>query len=132
MTIALTELRWNLEETFWKETTMTLQLNNQMFYSCVLPFFFSSRNTVHPELWSLIRAWILKHFYFQHDHLWSLAYLYCNLMLCLTTWVESSATLHGAILSQFPQLSQAENEQSTDKCKIHCRLRGISALWLHT
>lgn len=35
--------------------------------------------------------------------------------LCLNMWVQSAATLHGAILSQFPQLPQAENEQSADK-----------------
>ena len=43
--------------------------------------------------------------------------------LCLTMWVENAATLHGAILSQFPQLPHAENEQSTDKmqkCIVDC------------
>lgn len=43
--------------------------------------------------------------------------------LCLTMWVESTAILHGAILSQFSQLPQAENEQSTDKmrkCIVDC------------
>ena len=37
--------------------------------------------------------------------------------------VESAATMHGTILSQFPQLPQAENEQSIDKmqkCIVNC------------
>lgn len=123
------------QTSFPKETKVPLWLHNPLFYSSIRSIFYvppRERNCIlnsSTYLSSLMRLQVLMVFICNVDvQGLSCCWKPCipaphSDALCLTMWVESAATLHGAILSQFSQLPQAENEQSTDKmrkCIVDC------------
>lgn len=103
---------------------MSLWLNNSVFLAIsflfflkwkdfIQNFFHCFKTSMRSECWWLyFPLLMLVVFCFAENE--ALPALHSD-VLCLTFWVESTATLHGAFLCQFPQLSQAENEQSADK-----------------